>query len=173
MENIDKNCSTCEFWLPEHPDIKTPLAGFCVPAQTDDDIGRPSVSCWPASAVGGDGAQLLTSFGFSCACWRRASALTAATSATRAIELPAANLSAETETRSGPSGIALRGAHLLIETLKRQAPSDIEQVAQALEDTLNYTWAVSLIRMTAYAEGSQADEGIREFDNWAMDAQLY
>ena len=69
---IKRNCSTCQFWEPEFENATrgVPMVGSCEPAKTHDGTGSQQVPCWPSSAVGADGAQLLTLFSFSCACWR-------------------------------------------------------------------------------------------------------
>jgi hypothetical protein len=68
-----RNCSTCQFWEPtlENAPRSLPAEGHCGPATTYGGESSQHATRWPASAVGGDGAQLLTLFSFSCAGWER------------------------------------------------------------------------------------------------------
>lgn len=68
-----RNYSSCRFWEPalENASRGLPMVGSCEAAKTGRMDTSSPARCWPASAVGGDGAELLTLSSFSCAGWQR------------------------------------------------------------------------------------------------------
>ena len=79
----------------------------------------------------------------------------------------------EQEQTPEPTGVCLKAAYLLLRELRRypQLPS-VEQMAIILDLTLNYEWAVRIIRIEDEMSRAVPGDGSADFTHWAENVLL-